>query len=159
MTLNQIKSLQNITNILNTFLEPFDCNCFAGTDFAYYTASNTISYAFVVLDESADSFLKFTHSLFPNINANIFLWSFLHELGHHETEDDFEDEEWKKYRKDIIKCKTDEEYYNLPIEYAATYWAGEYLTNHMNEIRDLWSKLIPAIKDFYKVMEVDCNEA
>ena len=155
MTLNQIKKLQNITNILNAFLEPFDCEAAASTDFAYYTASNTISYAFVVSDEHADSFLKFTHSLFPNINANVFLWSFFHELGHHEAEDDFEDEEWEEYREKASKCSSDEEYYNLPIEYAATYWAGQYMTNHYNEIKKLWNDLIPAIKNFYHEMEVE----
>lgn len=159
MTLLQLKSLQHITDILNDFLEPFDCTAAPDTDFAYYTASNTISYALTFADCHEKTFMNFVHNLFPLVHANIFLWSFFHELGHHETEDDFEDREWKKYRKDITKCTTDEEYYNLPIEYAATYWAGEYLTNHIDEVIDLWNKLIPVIKNFYSVMEVDCNEA
>ena len=151
---NQLTALKNITNILNEFLESFDCTAMPDTDFAYYTASNTISYAFVLADNHEKTFIKFVHNLFPNINANIFLWSFLHELGHHETEDDFEDEEWDEYLNIVHTIKNDEEYYNLPIEFAATYWAGEYIMNHESEIKTLWNKLAPAIQIFYNEMEV-----
>ena len=46
------------------------------------------------------------------------------------------------------------EYYNLPIEYAATYWAGKYMISHKDEIKNLWNQLMPLIQDFYKEMEV-----
>ena len=42
----QNSNLQKITNILNNFLEPFECTTEIDTDFAYYTASNIINYAF-----------------------------------------------------------------------------------------------------------------
>jgi len=42
------------------------------------------------------------------------------------------------------------EYYNLPVEYAATAWAGNYMRTHVEEISTLWSKLQPAIMNFYK---------
>lgn len=152
---NQFTSLITITNILNDFLKPFDCITVLDTDFAYYSASNLITYAFIIADKHEKTFTKFVNNLFPNVKANIFLWSFLHELGHHETEDDFEDEEWEEYREKAPKCSSDEEYYNLPIEYAATYWAGQYMTKHYNEIKKLWDNLIPAIKNFYYEMEVE----
>ena len=150
----QNSNLQKITNILNNFLEPFECTTEVDTDFAYYTASNLITYAFVLTDKHETTFINFTHTLFPEVKADIFLWSFLHELGHHETEDDFEDYEWEEYLNKAPLIKNDYEYYNLPIEYAATYWAGKYMISHKDEIKNLWNQLMPLIQDFYKEMEV-----
>ena len=88
--------LNVISNILNDFLEPFECTAYADTDFAYYMQSNKISYALVITDKHEKTFMNFVTKLFPNIKADPFLWSFLHELGHHETADDFEDEEYEE---------------------------------------------------------------
>lgn len=154
-------NLKTITNILNDFLEPFDCVAEPGEDFCYHLSSNTINFAFVVVDKYEKTFMEFVEKLFPRINANPFLWSFLHELGHHETEDDFEDEEWSEYTEAVHGPEPidDFTYYNLPIERAATKWAGNFMIEHENEVRELWYKLVPAIYAFYKEMEVDINEA
>ena len=152
MNVNVIKEAQDITNILNDFLAPFDCTAFLGTDFGYYTESNTIEYALFVKDENADSFLEYAQSLFTNIHTNIFIWSFLHELGHHETEDDFEDEEWDEYISRINKEISCEEYYSLPIEHAATAWAGEYIQSHVEEVAKLNTELTIAIDNFLKAI-------
>ncbi len=147
------KELDKITNILNDFLAPFDCVAEPGTDFEYYTGSNTICFALTVSDKHETSFIKFAESLHP-IHADIFLWSFLHELGHNQTEDDFEDDD-TEYWDQVLRVKTDEEYYNIPQEYAATNWAGEYMEEHAEELGKLWNLLAPAIKAFYKTMEVE----
>ena len=143
-----------INSILNNFLEPFDCEAEPDSDFAYYGAHNLITYSLTVVDSCSDSFLLFAKKLFPNIHADIFLWSFLHELGHHETEDDFDEEDWKNYRYDAVRTTSNEEYYNLPIEYAATVWAGEYIESHEKEIASLWKELQSAIKETYISLEI-----
>jgi hypothetical protein len=150
-------NLQNITNILNEFLNPFDCEAFPGTDFGYYTASNRIEYSFTVPDQHEKTFMNFVNKNFPRIDANPFLWSFLHELGHHETEDNFNEEQWNQYRHFIRNCNDDYTYYNLPIERAATEWAANYMITHEDEVRKLWYKLVPIILAFYKDMEVNVN--
>lgn len=144
-----------ITNILNDFLKKFDCTAALDSDFAYYSDDEMITYALVISDKHTKTFMDFAKTLFPTIEADPFIWSFLHELGHHETEDDFENEEWEEYMERLEYPITDDEYYHLPIEYAATYWAGEYMINHQEEIKTLWDELIPAIKDFYNKMGVD----
>ena len=71
--------------------------------------------------------------------------------------DNFTDEEWAEYThtvKHLLPGKDDMTYFNLPQEYAATYWAGEYLSNHANEVAALWNELAPAIQNFYKTMGV-----
>lgn len=141
--------LDKITNILNSFLEPFECEAFAAGDFAYYSGSNTISYALLIADTHEKSFMNFTRDFFPAINADPFLWSFLHELGHHETEDEFEEEDFEDYMRINQNEISSEEYYTLPIEFAATQWAAEFMTDHTKEVETLWNKLKPEIKDFF----------
>lgn len=147
------KELDKITNILNTFLKPFDCTAFAGTDFRYYPQNNIIEFALVVNDPFAKSFMNFAESLNP-VHADIFLWSFFHELGHAETENEFDDDDDTEYLKSITSAKTDIEYYNIPQEYAATDWAGKFMIEHGAEVAQLWKELAPAIATFYNVMEV-----
>ena len=148
-----IKYIHEINNILNDFLEPFECTAVFDKDFAYYSKSNTITYSLLVLDSSEKTFSNFVKGLFPEITADVFLWSFLHELGHNMTEDDFDDKEWARYRIDAASCSNDYEYYNLPIEKAATAWAGEYMLNHTEEVAILWNKLSSVIADFYEKLE------
>ena len=112
--------LNNITNILNDFLEPFDCTAKVDTDFAYYVKTNTSGYALIVASKHEKTFMHFAETLFPEIKADPFLWSILHELGHHETEDDFEDEEYEAYNKRLKFPISDEEYYHLPIRCNAS---------------------------------------
>ena len=148
------KELEKITNILNKYLKPFDCEAVSGTDFAYYPNENVISYALAVIDNFEESFIKFAESLHPDVHADIFLWSLFHELGHHETEDEFDDEDEVQYLKLSTICKDDWEYYNIPQEKAATDWAGWYMETHAADVGQLWNDLAPAIQDFYKAMEV-----
>ena len=97
---------KGITDVLNDFLKPFDCVAYLGTDFCYHTATNSISIALFVTEEADRSFNDFIKTEFPEIDASLFIWSFLHELGHHETEDDFEDED---YDDELENYEDDEE--------------------------------------------------
>ena len=148
------KELNQITNILNEFFTPFDCIAEPGTDFSYDSSSNTITYALLVNDEHAESFIHFAESLNP-VHADIFLWSVLHELGHNQTEDDFDEEDEVNYWRIASNAKNDEEYYNIPEEYAATDWAGKFMIENEAEVAELWNNLAPAIKAFYDAMEVE----
>ena len=146
---NVIREAENINKILNDFLVPFDCEAKLGTDFAYYTDNSMITYSLLVPGKDGDDFVKYAESLFPGVKADVFLWSFLHELGHHETEDEFEDDEWEDYMRLTSMKISNKVYFELDIEYAATVWAGEYIQDHVEEIAELWSKLQPAIQGFY----------
>ena len=143
-----------VNTIINNFVSQFDCYAEAGYDFAYHSDKNLITYSFVVLDDFAESFPRFAESIHP-VKADIFLWSLLHEIGHHETEDDFTEEEEEEYREIASSNISAEEYYNLPIEYAATDWAGEYMETHSAEVAQFWNELAPAIQEVYKAMEVE----
>lgn len=151
-------AVKPINKILNDFLSSFDCEARLGSDFEYWGGNNMIYYALVVPQSDSDAFVDFANSLFPDVKADVFLWSFLHELGHNQTEDDFEDEEWAEYTDKVHNLKAGKDdlyYFNLPQEKAATEWAGNYMRTHKKEVATLWSKLAPAIQNFYSVMEVE----
>lgn len=143
------KAAEKINKILNDFLEPFDCDAVFSGDFCYWTTENRIGVALFVVDSSAKAFIKNAEERFPDIKADVFLWSFFHELGHHETEDDFEQNEWDYYRDCIEREISDEEYFNLPQEYEATQWAGEYMMENAAVVDELWKKLAPAIQEYH----------
>ena len=144
-------------NTLEEYLKDFlnrndiDCDVLLGDSFAFLPASNTIAYTLLVTDSSSKSFLNFTKKLFPEITADIFLWSFLHEIGHYETTDDFDEYEYEEYYFLINQeGLSDEFYYNLPIERAATVWAGNFMKNNVAEMQRLWNNIQPIIQAIYK---------
>ena len=146
--------IDTINKYLQEFLDrnEFDCEVALGRDFAYCYEKSLITYTLAIADKQGDSFLEFVKNLFPDIKADIFLWSFLHELGHHETLDDFEDIIHLVYHKIINSdiAMSDEYYYNLPIERAATEWAGNYMKENFSEVARLWQKVQPVINAIYK---------
>ncbi len=150
---NVITEAEPITKVLNDFLAPFECEAKLGTDFAYYTDDSSITYSLFVPDESGKAFQKYVEKLFPDIHADLFLWSFLHELGHHETEDEFEDDEWEDYMRLTSMEISNEVYFDLDIEYAATVWAGEYIQSHIEEVTKLGEDLVAAMKTFFDAID------
>ena len=81
--------------------------------------------------------------------SNAFIPAFLHELGHHETMDDFSDEEWNAYREfersfeglDMNNYNNQVRYLSHPIELAATMWAIDYINSHKEEVEELAATL------------------
>ena len=106
-----MKGLNKITEKINEFLKPFDCECKPCTDFAYYYAHSLITYSFIVPTRDKLEFLDSVNILNPKVETDMFLWSLLHEFGHHETMDFLEDDEAEECahikennRKDYYDC-------------------------------------------------------
>lgn len=153
-----LKGINELNDIINEFLEPFELTAELGTDFDYCFLEDKIHYALVVDNTSSRLFVENAEGRFPDIHADVFLWSLLHEVGHSETIDDLEDgvEELCMTIKRKINAHTDWSsetrnriYFSCPDEKAATDWAGEYMMAHSNEISQLWDKLQAAIQQVY----------
>ena len=168
--LSKLKGLDKIEEILNRFLQEWECTVRLESDFAYYYYSNTIAYSFCCSNVGDMLFSEVINRLCPEIHCDIFLWSFLHELGHHETYDDLEDsdvlfsldekERIQKEQEGItdVKQRMDiaRQYYVLPDELAATQWAVDYMRAHTAEMQALWEEeLKPAIINFYELNKVE----
>ena len=148
---------KQINAILNKFLEPFECKAYKDEDFAYYYASNCITYTLVCSEIDNRCFMEKIHKIAPGLNCDIFLASFFHELGHHMTIEEIDDEDleyseiMKKYINewDFTREEANRFYMDLPDEDAATRWGCQYMIEHQEEVTQLWSELKPAIMHFY----------
>ena len=151
--------INEVTEIINQFLEPFECTAELSTDFEYFYLDNVIGYTFFNIQQDSKDFSASVERLHPNLNCDIFLWSLLHELGHCETMDDLTDEEYaesKLIKDQIGKSEMDKlAYYDCPDEKYATEWAVEYANTHVNELRNFWNRLQPAILNVYKLNSVE----
>ena len=149
-----LKGEERINKILNKYLEKFDLTANLDTDFAYYYYKNMVTYSFVVSEKYDIMFKKVCNRIAKrNIEADIFLLSLFHEIGHAETIEDLSDEEI--YSSTAVKEKVSEgavdekEYFYAPDEYVATQWGIKYIQEHDKEISELWTELQPAILQFY----------
>ena len=94
-----VEGINKINNIINKFLEEFDAWCGVGTEFGYWTIQSKIEYAFVAPDDGTRYFMENLMNIAPDIKCDYFLIALLHELGHHETGDMFEELEDLLLRK------------------------------------------------------------
>jgi hypothetical protein len=151
------KKIEKLTRVLNDFLKPFNTCCFYDTDFSYSPILHKIYYSLVMTDAGAKEFSEHFSSIAPDITCDVFLTSLLHELGHHMTLSTFSEEELDEYYDDAayIRAHLDteesssEEYFNLPVEAAATNWAIEFIRNNADTLAKLWSKIQGIILEIY----------
>lgn len=152
--------LKEIDSIVNEFTNKFGCKAFLDDEFYYYSIVEAIGY---FLDFGRPSvanrdFMESVKRQKPKVKLNIFVWCVLHELGHHATEDNFDDEEQDcidKKRARINRTKARRPYYNLPDELAATTWAVEYANTHREEVLEFEDRIFQAVKNLKEFLEVN----
>lgn len=149
----EIQGVAQLDRVLDKFLEEFECTAELGPDFCCYMTSNRIVYSLVVAEKNSQTFMARVKRLYPDITADEFLWSFLHEVGHIETCDDLTEDEWiySTRIKDDTENITDEIYYELPDEFAATEWAARYMRAHADKVAAFWKEVQQAILDIYSL--------
>lgn len=160
------KAARMITRHLNQYLtSKFDLTCFYGTNFSYYYLDNTVEFS-LLNDADSWNFEHFCRKKAPDINADSFLYSLFHEIGHAETGDDisemdanFSRDEKDRLTKELNLGKIDisvanKIYYNLPDEIAATEWALDYMRNNQKEVKELWDKIQPILMRLYEGVEM-----
>lgn len=153
--MQKIVGIDKLTNTLDKFLEEFECTSIVDTDFYCLTTSNVIAVSLVVSEKHSSSFMSRVNRLYPDIHADEFLWSFLHEVGHIETIDDLDDDELyfsetQKKNENI----TNEVYYELPDEFAATEWAANYMRENTEKVAKFWSEVQSIIMNIYKINNI-----
>lgn len=152
---------KNIDRVLNRFLadNDFECDVMMDTDFAYYYGCSLITYSLVVSEKMDRMFLDFAKSNGLSVDCGIFLLSFFHELGHHETMDLLEDEdcEYSKEIKETLNGDSEEDckiYFALPDEIEATLWAIDFINSNLEMVEKLAKDLQKEIEIFYKKYEI-----
>lgn len=150
----KIKGLKQIEKHVYKFTAQFGCSSSLGTDFCYYPLRRHIEYALFIKEDADKYFLESVERLNPNVTMDIFLWSLLHEIGHHETDNLItdDDENIIADTKRLIEAKRIDcrEYYNCKDERYATLWAVTYANHHVEELSDFWNTMQKLIFKFYK---------
>jgi hypothetical protein len=143
-----MKLFAPVTALLNDFVQMFDeeytvevAHKFCADniqEIVYYT----VAMPKAPIDEFVTDFIK----RFPACSDfSEFMLSFMHELGHLETEWDMVDDTEERNR--ITDNKT---YFQLYNERIATDWAGEYLTDHKAEMLMLERQILTEIHKIWQ---------
>lgn len=163
INVEELKGFDKIDEIVNEFVEHFDCDAEFNDEFCYWHDDCTIGYNLIVGVESDLAWTEYVKETFDYSIKNIFVFSILHEVGHHFTMDDFSKTDLRKEFQKVEKIEavlsesddveTDrklyKEYFDLPMERTATEWAVGYARKNPTTLRNFWKKLEKALKEFY----------
>lgn len=163
--MEELKGLELIDEIVNDFVAEFDCDAEFGSEFLYWHDDATIQYSLIIGDKTDVIWTEYVKSTFDYSIDNIFVFSLLHEVGHHYTMDLFTNEELIAERRKIKRIEKrlnqsnsdlmDEGYYllyfDLPMEKIATEWAVNYAKENQKALNEFWNKLQNALFNFYEM--------
>jgi hypothetical protein len=145
MTVDEI--FDSVTEVLADFVRTFDeeYTVALSGDFMADNIEECIYYAPMSPAESGEAFRQNFIKRFPVCKAfSLFMLSFMHELGHLETEWDMVDDTDERNA-----TKDNETYFALHNEKIATDWAGEYLTDHFSEMVEFDRELLEILGDIW----------
>ena len=143
-----MKLFAPVTALLNDFIQMFDeeYTVELAHKFCADNIQEVVYYTVVMPKNSVDEFTTDFIKRFPACSCfSEFMLSFMHELGHLETEWDMVDD--TEERNQITDNKT---YFQLYNERIATDWAGEYLTEHKNEMQMLERQILTEIHKIWQ---------
>ena len=160
MKLKGVKKLDKyITALVNEYICE-DITCKFSTSFAI--ADDELFYSmFVYEDTDRDwkDWLRDTYGNRYDEKFSTFVLSFLHEVGHYFTIDDFDDEEQFANKSDLtidLDCDSDElqtekrrAYWELPVEKAATDWAIDFYNDRKNQMENFYKDVMTFVTNFY----------
>ena len=111
---------------------------------SYFSSDNKIN---IQLDFNKEDTTNFMEHLYTQHKCKVaykihpYIWKMLHEVGHFYTFEDCEEDLLSLLIIANADCKTKEEkkdvdfvYYNMPIEYAATDWAANFVKYNKKRI-------------------------
>lgn len=163
----KLKGIKRVERAINKFLKQFGLKSVFAVEFYYLPERKKVAFTF--LEAPNDKwFMEFFNSLAPDINCDIFLASLMHEIGHHMTYDDFDDEDWASdlFYRNTLEAKgtaisdrdINFEYFNLPTERAATEWAIKYIRSNVEQIKVFWANIMRTIEWFYNINYVEVED-
>ena len=143
-----MKLFATVTALLNDFIQMFDeeYTVELAHKFCADNIQEVVYYTVVMPKDSVDEFTTDFIKRFPACSCfSEFMLYFMHELGHLETEWDMVDD--TEERNKITDNAT---YFQLYNERIATDWAGEYLTEHKDEMQMLERQILTEIRKIWQ---------
>ena len=155
--MTKLKGMKRVNRIINEFANQFGVTAKLDMEFQAFCDTMTIGYTLFFDEESRYYFVNDAEKRYPEVKADIFLWAFMHEIGHCMTDHLWNEEDqgyFEQRKEDIICIQDDQErndcYHSCPDEYFATKWAGDYMRDHAEEIAEFWNELQTAIIRMYR---------
>lgn len=168
-----LKHIDELKAVVDEFVEGrFGIKTEIDTDFAYYPHEEIVTWSFFMTEKSDKYFQQFVEMEFPNVTADIFLWSLLHEVGHHMTFNEWNDaqfdfnEEVKEAAAKVLEKENPTEaedkyahflYFSTPDERRATEWAAHYMETHSEGVEKFWLKFVEEFNKFLTLNKVKIN--
>lgn len=164
----RLKRTEKLDKMVTNFVKKFGCEAELGSEFCYWHGEDLINYSLVVPCDTDDFWKEFVYRTFNYKIENIFMFSLLHEVGHHFTMDNFSKKQRNAENRmteeiesklSISTSKTVDKglnfkYFNMPMEKVATKWAIRYYKKHRREINHFWHKFRKELKKFYQANNV-----
>ena len=161
--MEKLKGYKKLNKAVTAQLQPFGIKkAVGGDDYAYYFGKEIVTFRLDV-SECDKAFSDFLLERFDYEDTNIFIISLLHEVGHHKTDDDINENIYQFCQQE--KARIEEEishtlspnrwkelqyqYFNLPDEIMATQWAVNYAKKHPKKVRKMWAECEKALHEFY----------
>lgn len=158
-----LKGVKKLEHRITRLLKPLGVRkCLLGEEFLALPSDAIVNFPVVITEEVDTDFVAFCNSIEETF-APACVLSFLHEVGHIKTGDDFSMEEWSVYEDKVNKITEKmrflsfeerrpylNQYFNIPQERAASTWAVKYANTYPENIKRLCSKMEDAFETFYK---------
>jgi hypothetical protein len=161
--MNKLKGRKKLNKVVTAQLENFGIEKAKLSDTYSYCYPNVITYKLTEAMED-EIFNQFVFERFGYNVKNTFIFSLLHEVGHHKANDnivddiyDFCQQEKERIEEaiqtidnyDEIK-KLEYQYFTLPDEIMATQWAVNFARNNALECDVMWENIKTALFKFYE---------
>ena len=159
------KGIRKLNNAVSAILAPFGISKarYNDTDgYMYYPTSHKVDFKIIEDYIGDEYFIDFLKDTFDYAVPNSFIISLLHEVGHHYTLPNLDEETInfcvdEKERICEALGNTDDpqeikaifyQYFMLPDEIEATTWAVDYAESHPRKIKMMWAKVRETIFEF-----------
>jgi hypothetical protein len=167
--MSEVKGLKKLNKAISKELATFGIAKAECTgEYSYVFADETVTFKLTEGTIEDDLFDEFVRDRFGYNIPSSFVFSLLHEVGHHKANDNIIDDvysfclaEKERIEKEMEFAETIEEvkklefqYFNLPDEIMATQWAVKYSVQHPQEIEKMWVECEKALHKFYRKNEV-----
>jgi hypothetical protein len=138
--------------------EGFDVRVSSNKDFAYEYATSTVYYSFLVPKMGGELHKKYALAHGLEYDCGSFFLGLLHEVGHHFTLDDLEEDEEEycmKTKKKLHGESVEDNfiYFDLPDEKLATEWAINYINKNKAKLFKLAIEIQPIINNIYSQLK------
>lgn len=157
--------LDELKKVVADFIEPFGCKSEMNTDFAYYPNEQIVTWSIFMAEKSDKYFQDYVNTFFPNIEADSFLWSLLHEVGHHMTYNEWTKDQLKLFEERKVEAEKTANnehesygyylYFSTEDEWLATRWAAEYMENNSEKVEKFWLKFVEVYNTFLLINKID----